>query len=480
MMAMSGVEILIFMLFMTPGCDLLSLADPADYFKSRNIAVSIDKMVDLATTPATDGKSQAAQLLALRYLAEDAAGVKKAKNFEEILKRMEEVAEGKKANDSLGFARDYARKTAIALGSQLKPMTPPAPQDSLTKDAMSWFPKGATIVLGADFRNSDGKENKEISELRTKLVKALPAIFKEQLYKAIDELGNVRIDRIAMAYCENAQNNADSKIFMRATGKVDHKRLVAYVKKIAPGNLQFKESKTPRGQVITQFSAAMEPPAFAVVGDNEFVIAGWERPINNDSTKVLEEMLDVVRGKAGNVLEGPLAAKLKLASPKAGGLIAGTIPESLHKNFVNGPDAIKNFPREILVEMNQQDGALQFKAQAELPNAEDAKAFVTGAEALVKKGMDELKKNPMLPPNFPNPDKLIKGATDTLKSIKVEAKGKNITGSMTLSKEVIIAYMDLMMTFLGELRGPARLQPKQVIPIVPQKPAERALQAAIH
>src|SRR5262249_59640297 len=115
-----------------------------------------------------------------------------------------------------------------------------------------------------------------ITELRTKLVKALPAIFKEQLYKAIDDLGNVRIDRVAMAYGDNPQNNADSKIFMRATGKVNHKWLVAYVKKIAPGNLQFKESKTPRGQVITQFSSPMDPPACALVCATEFLIASSE------------------------------------------------------------------------------------------------------------------------------------------------------------------------------------------------------------
>ena len=41
--------------------------------------MNIEKMAEVATTKSTDGKSQISQLLALRYLTEEAAAVKKDK-----------------------------------------------------------------------------------------------------------------------------------------------------------------------------------------------------------------------------------------------------------------------------------------------------------------------------------------------------------------------------------------------------------------
>ena len=140
--------------------------------------------------------------------------------------------------------------------------------------------------------------------------------------------------------------------------------------------------------------------------------------------------------------------------------MVGLVPEEIRKNAIQGPPGtpvFKSFPKEFAIEMKIQDGNLKFQADATLDKAEDAKEFVASADALVKKGLDELKNPPPFPPNVPNVDKLMKGATDLLKSIKLEAKGKELSGSMTISQDLINAYLGMGMAFIGEVEGGAAL-----------------------
>src|SRR5687767_3990502 len=84
--------------------DLVSLVQAEDYFKVRNIAVSADKMAELAGKDPADGKTQVQQLLAIRWLGENAADTKKADGARALL---EQIAAGKKAQDPHGFARGH-------------------------------------------------------------------------------------------------------------------------------------------------------------------------------------------------------------------------------------------------------------------------------------------------------------------------------------------------------------------------------------
>jgi len=252
MIGMTSVELAMMLILMSSGNDVLSLIDPADFFKSRNVPVTLEKMVELATTPAANPKAEISQLLALRYLAEDAA-VKKAPNLAEILKKVEEVAEGKKGPDTAGFAAEYARRTAVALGSKLAPPKAGAPDDSVRQDAMNWFPKTAGFVAGIDLRQGGRGLTKDAAEMRQKLVKFMPAMAKDELYRMVEETGNLRLDRASLAYQEDPQNGKEGKLYIRLTGKGNHKGLVAYLRKMMPPAWQFKEMKSFRGQPIGLF-----------------------------------------------------------------------------------------------------------------------------------------------------------------------------------------------------------------------------------
>src|SRR6267142_855485 len=98
------------------GGDFVSFLPAELYFQSRNIEVGANKMMELASTPAKDGKGEIAQLLALRLLAEQPELIK---GRDEMIKTLEKLAAGELAKDKLGFVPDYAARTLAALGRKV-------------------------------------------------------------------------------------------------------------------------------------------------------------------------------------------------------------------------------------------------------------------------------------------------------------------------------------------------------------------------
>ena len=117
MFALGFAEVLVLAL-MSGGmasADLVSLVQPQHYFQARKIDVSIDRMVDIANTEPKDAKAQIMQLTALRYLADETEAFKKAPNYATNRQALEAIAQGKKAQDPLGFAQDYANRVLARL-----------------------------------------------------------------------------------------------------------------------------------------------------------------------------------------------------------------------------------------------------------------------------------------------------------------------------------------------------------------------------
>ena len=129
------------------GSDLVSLVQPEHYFKSREVRVSIDSMIDVALTEPKTGKAQIMQLDALRYLADESAAFKKASNYASNREAIELIAEGKRAQDKLGFAKEYAQRTLDKLDGKKPPEQKITP---IRKDAFNWFPADSTLVYGVD------------------------------------------------------------------------------------------------------------------------------------------------------------------------------------------------------------------------------------------------------------------------------------------------------------------------------------------
>src|SRR4051794_29528159 len=89
--------------------DLVALVPPGHYFQSRQIEVSLDKMVELAGRDPKDPKTQVQQLVALRHLADESDKLKKAANYAALRAALEAIAQGKKGADATGFAPEYGQ-----------------------------------------------------------------------------------------------------------------------------------------------------------------------------------------------------------------------------------------------------------------------------------------------------------------------------------------------------------------------------------
>jgi hypothetical protein len=166
-----------------------------------------------------------------------------------------------------------------------------------------------------------------------------------------------------------------------------------------------------------------------------------------------EEMLAVRAGRAKNVLAGPLNALLKKLSPKAAGVAAGEIPEETRRELMR-PPAFAVFPKEMRAEMIRGKKQTTLIWYTRLDNAKEAAKFVAEVARLKKMGIDELKETQMkLPPGLPIPAKTFEELIKLLESIKSEAKGSKVQGSLTLPAESIRILGTLGM--VGAVPAPA-------------------------
>jgi hypothetical protein len=447
MMAFGGVELLMLMMLSggSVAPDLVSMIDAKSYFQARQIKATPEKLAELATKDPADGKTQLAQLLALRQLAEDAADVKKAKDFAAILKQIEEVADGRKAQDPQGFAAEYAQRTLAALRGG-KPVSPPGrglPENSARQDALTWFPDGVKLVAALDLRSDTPPAGDPAKALRQLYTQLFPEPAREEVFKVVEKIGNVRVDRFAIAYTPDAKGQGNGRIYMRFTGKGDGKRLVALIKELSP-QMVVKEQKGFRGQKVTLMSEPNHPPGFALIGDTDCIIAGFEghgpkaQGQNQNQLEVVEEMLAVRSGKVKSVMTGPLGDSLTKFSPYASGVAVGELPEEMRRELTRGPQAFSVFPKTVFAEMLRKKDRLYLHWKTSLDNAEDAKRFVDDVARLKQVGIDGLKQAQQnLPPGLPLPPKTFEHATKLLQSIKTEAKGSAVSGSITIPADAL-------------------------------------------
>src|SRR5262249_13822868 len=158
-----------------------------------------------------DGKTQAQQLLAIRWLGEHPDQVKKADGARAVL---EQIADGKKAQDGTGFAKLYARQALARLDRKPVSVAAVAPAGSRREEALAWFPADANVVAGLELRS----QQRTIGPADERIGQFLAAIMTgpggaEDLYRTAEKLGNVRLDRLALALTVNDNGDQPQVIF---------------------------------------------------------------------------------------------------------------------------------------------------------------------------------------------------------------------------------------------------------------------------
>jgi hypothetical protein len=79
--------------------DWMTMVQPIEYFKSRNIDPTMDRLIDFAIADIDSAKAQIRQLAALQQFTNEAEKFKLAKNYDTNRTAIEEVAEGKHGKD---------------------------------------------------------------------------------------------------------------------------------------------------------------------------------------------------------------------------------------------------------------------------------------------------------------------------------------------------------------------------------------------
>jgi hypothetical protein len=329
------------------GSDIVSSLPVKEYFEVRQIEPTVDKLLELAATAPATPKAQIAQLFALRQLAVDADAVKKSAKAADVRKLLRDIADGKKANDATGFAAEYAARTLIALdGGKEKPV-----KRGTWREGAAWLPKEITFFGGVDSR--DARPGDAAADL-TAMLAAIPKRDKEQMFDAIEKIGNIRLERIVGGSAaravptESANGKIHGDIFVRITGRGNPKWIGDALTATGPG-MKLTERKLGNKDVRILSSTGPYGPCMALVGDSDFLMAGFDQVFEfrkpakdeekvevkaEDPTVNLEKMLALAAKPGEDVTSGVLKAELAKVPATASGLLVGAIP----------PNALKGAP----------------------------------------------------------------------------------------------------------------------------------------
>lgn len=441
-MAVSPIGLLLFLALMGGDAnDLVSWINAEDYFKARNVQVSVEQMVRLAGQEPKDGKSSIQQLLAIRWLGQHPNEVKKAKEARALL---DHLAQGKGPQDPQGFAKDYAGAALARLDGKKAP-APGMPANSVANEALKWLPEHVTVAGGIDLRGAGGSTS---SQETVKLV--LAALTREDdrgaLHDFADYVGNFRVDRAAFGVSFDPVNpKRGGKIYLRITGRGQPARLAGFM------SLNIKESlvtegKTADGQELRRLETKNREPAMAFLGDSDFIVAFQEGAGAQNGGPLIDEVLEVRAGKKKSLLSGRLADLVKLASKDPHGLVVADWPEEVHTQFQQNGGVLTLLPRRMLLELTGDKGrTLRGRGVFERP--EDAKMFAESVDKLRKQGVDRLKE---LTDDDLKQLRLTKETVavlkKTLEGAKLEADGKGVTGSADVPGELPKMFLELLQT----------------------------------
>jgi hypothetical protein len=421
--------------------DLATLVEPQHYFEARQVKVSIDSMIDVALTEPKDGKAQIMQLTALRYLSDEADALKKSANYATNRQALEQIAQGKKAQDKLGFAREYAERLLDKLDGKKPAMLKTAP---IRTDALAWFPADVTLAAALDMRGSGqlGIPNDTFKEI----LKMMPDREKREMYDHIEKSGNVRLDRIAFAYSQGP-GKGDGKFFLRVTGKGSQEGLLELFNMIdgGAGRLQSKQIKDDKDVPITLLQEPNnQSPVIMLVGNSDMLVVFNEGGFgqNKKHDELVQEVLTARSQKKPNAAAGKLKDQLAKVPDKAVGLLVGDIPDELKRDFDRAFGAT---PSKVIAFMERVPQGLDVQVEAGMINADDAGKAVQKIAALRKEGIDELKKAMQQPLPAGAPPIPFQGMINLMESLQVQNENEKLNLRVVVPSGLIQQLPLLMM-----------------------------------
>ena len=418
--------------------DLVAMVPTSQYFQARQIEVSIDKMAELASRDPKDAKTQIQQLLALRHLADESDSLKKAPTYAAHRQLLEQIAAGKRAQDSLGFAQDYARRVLAKLDNA-KPTSEKVPP--LRADALSWFPADVRFAAALDMRHGPGFAGEPLKEI----MKLMPEETKKEMYDHVEKMGNIRIERLAFGFAD-AEKDGKPKIFVRFSGKVNQAWLVKTLTSIDGPQFDVKQSKDAQGVPITLLQEKnRSSPVIMFIGDTDVVITGF-KGTDGKNDDLVAEVLDVRAKKKPSAAAGALKDRLAKVPDKAIALLVGEVPADFKREFRFVFDPA---PANVTAFIERMPMGLDLQVETMMANGDDADKLVQKVGGLRKEGIEGLKKamQQELPPGFPPIP--FQAMLNVLESLQVQSQTDKVQVRVSVPDQLIQQLGTMSATFAG-------------------------------
>lgn len=437
-------QVLVMALFLSPSAgagiqpDLVSVIDPAEYFFSRRVEGGAKNMLEAATKAPTNPQGSLTQLLAIRWLGEHKARLGDSK--EAVHTALQKLADGPE-----GSARDYAQLALARIDDKPFPVLHTIPKEGV-RPGLEWFPNDVNLAGVIDVRPPAGQKSakrddeleKQFKRLQTQLMKMMPEEAKEEFYKFAESVGNIRVDRVASGYAPDPSDPRKGRAFVRFTGRADHKALAAFIKEKAGNDAKGDEKKGPKGEPITIISF-QHPPAFALIGDTDVIMAGYTGDFVN-SVGLVEQVLAVRAGSQPSVFKGPLAKALENVPAGVSGIGRGFVLQELQDEINRSPVGVS--PQQVAADLfnrNTEGKGVELRVRGTFGNEADAKKFAEGIKDLIGKGIEALKN---VPP-FIKPE-VVAAIKKTMEEIEIKTDGMDVISKTEVSMDTQQKLLDLL------------------------------------
>jgi hypothetical protein len=282
----------------------------------------------------------------------------------------------------------------------------------------------------------------------TQLIERIDPRERDRIWKLMSIIG--RIDRVSFAYAANRQRPGRSRIFLRATGLINHQRLADWFRQDWPAAV-ILERKGPRGEPVTLVgSGKPQPPAFAMVGNTDLLLGGYQG-FDEKHIEVVQQALELSAGR-GAALPGAHTGALQELPDNTWLFARGEPPEAFKELIM-----FRVLPRQLEVALS---GTVNPEAQlrAVFPTDADARAFEMNLALLRGLALAFLKNPPVR--IMPQAAELMTG---TLNGVRIEAHedrvGVRIQVSSAALNAVAETMRDLPLSMLKQLLAPGPMPP---------------------
>ncbi|MFL5340639.1 MAG: protein kinase domain-containing protein [Gemmataceae bacterium] len=316
------------------------------------------------------------------------------------------------------------------------PLPPQAPSRERMLEVLHWFPQESTFFGVIDF-TPFGSLTIDSPLVQTLLDKLAPPPARAAFDH--DNFAGTRLDRVSFALVENASKRGETRMYVRLSGQFNRTRMTRFLLE------RIKDATAKPGagvgqDNVTLISSPTDPPAIALVGETDVLLAGYPNDgKNNRDPQLIQQALELRLYAEGappwvkpNLTAGSYEKELNSLPGKSFAVVMGDLPETLRKAALgDGKSPMRSLPRFVSLTAAREPSSLRFESR--LPGPKEATMFAEDLDKQLVEGSASLKKLPQ--------EALAAGLAQGLGAAKLVASGNKVTIDLNLPEDALGALV---------------------------------------